>query len=367
MRVDFVITEMYVSGAERCLTQLAKGLAESGDSVRVFSFANFPTGDQSLLVDQLRDAGIPVASAHADHVSSFLSASAKLRSWLVESPPDICQTFLFHANVLGTLAAKKAGVKIRVGGARIAEKRWFRNRIERHAVKQMSSLICVSHGVQEFAATHLNCPTTKSLVIPNGVDVLRFSTATPMAWSEIGWPDDSKVSLFVGRLHPQKGIQLLQSQIDSLAPAQSDRRLLIVGSGPLQSELKSWANDIGPDRVKMIPWQKEIAPIIKACRLLVLPSYYEGMPNVVLEAMAAAKPVVCSSVQGSLELLSHDRDRQVFPIGDDAAMRKLVEPFLADELICDDVGRRNQERVKLDFSVPAMVDAYRSFYRRLVV
>ncbi len=367
MRVDLVITELFVSGAEKALTQLAIGLAQSGDSVRVFSLGSLPQGEQRLLVDRLQEHGVPVASAEADHPAAFVRASRVLRSWLKESPPDVCQTFLFHANVLGTLAAKKVGVKVRVGGARIADTNWLRGCIERRAAKQMTSMVCVSHAVQQFTANHLRYPLANSVVIPNAVDVSRFASATPFCWTDLGWPSDAKVSLFVGRMHPQKGIELLKAQVDHLAPPGSDRRLLLVGDGPQRSQMLAWVDQIGTDRVQLLPWQVDIAPLIKACRLLVLPSHYEGMPNVVLEAMASAKPVVCSSVEGSEELLRHERARQVFPIGDHNAMKKLAEQFLSDESLCFEIGSRNQQRVKFDFSIPAMVDGYRSLYRRLVV
>jgi len=105
---------------------------------------------------------------------------------------------------------------------------------------------------------------------------------------------------------------------------------------------------------------------MRACRLLLLPSHFEGMPNVVLEAMAAARPVVCSRVEGSDELLSHALQQQSFPAGDGPAMTKLVEPFLSDPMLCDRIGNDNQSRVRNDFSIAAMVDAYRSHYRTLL-
>jgi glycosyltransferase involved in cell wall biosynthesis len=170
----------------------------------------------------------------------------------------------------------------------------------------------------------------------------------------------------VGRLHPQKGIELLQSQIDCIAPKGSNRRLLLVGSGPLRNQLQKWADQIGSQRVLLLPWQSDIAPLMRACRLLILPSRYEGMPNVVLEAMAAARPVVCSRVEGSEELLSHALSQQSFPVGDGAAMTNLAEAFLSDEMIADQIGSDNQARVRNDFSISAMVDAYRSHYRSLL-
>ncbi len=380
MRVDFVITELYVGGAERCLTELAIGLAETGDDVRVFSLASLPDGQQSelvdrlqlpvtrqrVLVDRLLSAGIPVESGGADSPTKLLSAYWKLRNWFDLSKPDVSQFFLHHANVLGTFAAKASGVQTRIGGLRVAEAKRLRCHIERSALKRMQGVVCVSEAVQQFARDRLGCDADRSVVIPNGVDVTRFASASPMKWSDVGWPEDSIVSLFVGRLHPQKGISLLQEQIDQIAPAGSNRRLLLVGDGPLRSDVESWSNRIGRQRVQLLPWQSDIAPLIRACRVLLLPSHYEGMPNVVLEAMAAARPVVCSRVEGSKELLSHAADQQSFPAGDSNAMKNLVEQFLSDETLCDEVGELNQLRARKDFSIAAMVDAYRSYYRTLL-
>jgi glycosyltransferase involved in cell wall biosynthesis len=285
---------------------------------------------------------------------------------LGERPPDICQTFLYHANVLGTHAAVAAGVPVRVGGIRVAESKWLRCRIERAAVRRMHSVVCVSQSVGRFASDRLGCESDRLTVIPNGVDVARMANAVPVAWSRWGWPDDAVVSLFVGRLHRQKGIELLQQQIDHLAPVGSNRRLLLVGDGPLADQLQRWVASIGEDRVKRLPWQADVAPLMRAARLLILPSHYEGMPNVVLEAMAAGRPVVCSRVQGSEELLSHRRDLQSFPPGDAVAMKTLAEHFLRDERLSDQIGRENQSQVSSRFSLPAMVAAYREHYRELL-
>ena len=366
MRVDFVITELFVGGAERCLTELALGLAAKGDEVRVFSLGSLPTGEQTLLLDRLTDAGISVASGGADRPTQFFKAYRQLKRWLSESPPDVCQTFLFHANVLGTLAAKGVGVKSRVGGIRVAEARRFRYRVERYAAKRMTSVVCVSRAVQSFVAQHLSCEPPKSLVIPNSVDVARFSAAQLFDWSDLNWPADACVSLFVGRLHPQKGIELLQSKIDQLAPRDSGRKLLLVGDGPLRGQLESWAAEIGADRVQILPWQKDVSPLMKSTRLLILPSRYEGMPNVIMEAMAAGRPVVCSQVEGSHELLRHDWDRQSFPIGDAGAMMDRAEPFLKEDSLAGDAGKENLQHIEANFSITAMVDAYRNHYRQLV-
>ena len=206
MKVDFVITELYVGGAERCLIQLASGLAKRGEHVRVFSLGSLPSGQQRALVEQLEDAGIDVASGMADRSHQLFRAYRRLKTWLKEGKPDVCQTFLHHANVVGTYAAKACDVPVRVGGLRVAEDRPFRSWLERGAAKHMQKMICVSEAVSEFAQNRLAISHSRVVVIPNCVDVQRYDSVQAACWSELDWPENSKVLLFVGRLHPQKGI-----------------------------------------------------------------------------------------------------------------------------------------------------------------
>jgi glycosyltransferase involved in cell wall biosynthesis len=366
MRIDFVITELFVGGAERCLTELATGLDAGGDQVRVFSIGSLPTGPQRVLVDRLELAGIEVCSCGADTPRQFAVAYRRLRDGFRDRPPDICQSFLFHGNVLGTWAAQAAGVPLRIGGIRVVDPRPTRRWGNRWASKRMQAVVCVSAAVERFAQQRLGFLPAQTRTIPNGVNVPRFATAIPMRWSSIGWPDDAEVVLFVGRLHPQKGIELLQRQIDSLAPPASKRRLLLVGDGPLRKSVAAWTDSIGHDRVRCLPWQSDVAPWMRGCRVLVLPSRYEGMPNVVLEAMAAGRPVVCSNVEGSEELLQHAYSEQVFPAGDHVEMKQRIERFLQDQALRDRIGIANQTRARNDYSLPAMVAAYRDLYRSLL-
>jgi glycosyltransferase involved in cell wall biosynthesis len=366
MQIDFVITELFVGGAEKCLTEVALAMAAVGDDVRVFSLGSLPQGEQRILVDRLRQAGLGVESAEADSVWSYRRVFRFLCDQFRQRPPELVQTFLHHANVVGIRAAAAAGVPVRVGGIRVAQPKPIRSLVERMALRRAQSVICVSSAVERFAQSVLGCPKPTTIVIPNGVDVEHYQSANPIPWSTLGWPDQSQVCLFLGRLHPQKGIELLQSQINRIAPAHSRCKLLLVGDGPLRPSLETWCGQVGADRVQCLPWQAEVAPWIRGCRLMVLPSRYEGMPNVLLEAMAAAKPVVCSRVEGSEELLGADPDSQGFPPGDARQMANRIEQFQSDEQLCREVGRSNQQRIRTHFSLGAMTDAYRHHYLNLL-
>jgi len=228
----------------------------------------------------------------------------------------------------------------------------------------MTAAVCVSGAVRRFARETLAAPDSITRVIPNGVDMARFDQADRTRWATLGWPPDAEVTLFVGRLHPQKGIDLLQRQIDRIAPRESRRKLLFVGDGPLRGGLEHWARRVGHDRVQLVGWQADVAPLLRGARLLVLPSRYEGMPNVVLEAMASGLPVVCSRVEGVAELLGDD-DRQTFAAGDDGAMAERVERLYEDANLAASLGRQNRARAAKSFSIETMVASYRRLYREL--
>lgn len=377
MKIDFLITELNIGGAEKALTGLAIGVQRLGHRVRVLSIGSEPSADRHGLVDRLEQQSVRVEFGGFDHWSRMQSAKRWLTVQMRDERPDLCQCFLFHANCLGTIAARRAGVPLVVGGMRVAESNRLRCAIERQAAKKMTHLVCVSRQVETFAIDRLSVNPQRCSVIPNGVDVSKYRDAQPVDWSDIGWPSASRVAVFVGRFHHQKGIELIQRQWNELFGVASERRLLLIGDGPLRRPLTDWANKIGKDRVQVLPWQRDVTPYLKAATMLVLPSHYEGMPNVVLESMAAGRPVVCSRVEGSEELLGVERGKstggedvdraavQGFPVGDGPAMTRLADAFFRDPDLCRLVGLANQRHVETHFLSSQMVDRYVSLYESL--
>ena len=365
MRIDFVITELFVGGAERCLCEVALSLHHRGDRVRVFSLGSLPQNEQGQLVDRLTSAGIPVESAGCDSPWQIVSAYRFLRKKFRDNRPDVVQTFLHHANIVGVHAARSAGVKTRVAGIRVAQNHRYRNILEKRSLRHVNHTLCVSQAVETFTHRVLGCDPSKTSVIPNGVDLERFANAKPIKWSELGWPEDAQVSLFVGRLDHQKGTHLLEEQIETLAPPDSNQKLLIIGNGPLQPNISQWVTHIGKHRAQLLRWQADIAPWVKSCDLMILPSLYEGMPNVLLEAMACGKPVVCSLVEGSLELLGDSSHLQGFGAGRGGEMSEKVRYLMENAEIRDQVGKANLKRISSEYSLPSVMERYHGFYHSL--
>jgi len=113
-------------------------------------------------------------------------------------------------------------------------------------------------------------------------------------------------------------------------------------------------------------WQNDIPAILAASRLLVLPSRWEGMPNVILEAMASRLPVLASDVEGVRELLGPGADPQIVSFGDDDAWTQKLLALLKDRLLALRVAEENRRRVEQQFSVASMVTAYESLWTELL-
>jgi starch synthase (maltosyl-transferring) len=228
MKIDLVITELDVGGAEKALAALATGLHRRGHRVRVLSIGSPPPRERDRLVEQLEAAAIHVDFGGFDRTAQAVTAYRWLVNQLRREPADVCQTFLFHANCLGCWAAKRAGVPRVVGGLRVAEHKRWRLLCERVAVARMDRVVCVSSAVRDFAILTLGGPAERYTVIGNGVDVPRYRDAAPLDWTRLGWPRDAEVALFVGRLHRQKGLELITEHWPAIAAGHPRRKLLIV-------------------------------------------------------------------------------------------------------------------------------------------
>ena len=326
-KIEFLITDLDPGGAERALLRIGGGLATLGWDVSVCSL--MPAGE---LASEFRRLSIPVKSVGMKSFRSILHCRRLVRH-LREIRPDILQTFLFHANVLGRLSGQIAGVPVICSGIRVAERRSkARLWLDRLTDRMVDCHICVSETVRDFSHRVGRLPGDKLQVIGNGVDAALFNHVKKAELSEFGIPADARVLLFVGRLDPQKNPDLLVEMMRKLASANPAVHLLLVGDGIMRGSLQQSVIQSGlRKQVHFAGQQKNVAGLMKAADILILPSRWEGLPNVILEAMATGLPVIASDVDGSGELIKSGQTGELFHVGDldgllAAVQRSLDEP-----------------------------------------
>jgi starch synthase (maltosyl-transferring) len=253
-----------------------------------------------------------------------------------------------------------AGVPTILSGIRVAERRTpWHGRLDRWTNFLVDRNVCVSRGVAQFMEQTVGLDSRKTVVIPNGVEIERFEHAPPTDLTAFGIPAGSQVLISIGRLERQKGIDVLLSAIPAVISRNPSAHFLIVGEGPDRQELETQASQL--PFARHVHWagrRGDIPGLLAASTALVLPSRWEGMPNVVLEAMAAAKPVVATQVEGIEELVLPGETGWVVPLDDSTAFAEAIERLLEAPARAIAMGQKSQSICKSEFAIDLLVQKH---------
>ncbi len=357
-RIAFGITELDPGGAERALVQLVTGLDRTKWEPHVFCLS-----DPGVMVDPLIQADIPVTCLGAKTYRDVMIIP-QMTKLLRRTQPRILQTYLFHANIIGRIAGTLAGVKTILSGIRVAERRSHLPLWVDHLTDRMvDNHVCVSKDVAEFSHKLGKIPEHKLAIIPNGVDAELFSSAKPADLGQFGIPPNAKTAIVVGRLERQKGPFVLLESLEKLLPENPDLHVLFVGSGPLQNQLQETAKTKKMEnQVHFAGWRSDIPELMKAASFLVLPSRWEGMPNVILEAMSAGLPVAATEVEGTSELVDDRVTGLLVPIDNPIILAEKIEYLLSNSSHASQMGEKAQAVVSQSFTWDHVIKQYENLY-----
>jgi len=239
--------------------------------------------------------------------------------------------------------------------------------LDRWTSRLVDQYVCVSHSVAEFSHRRGKLPREKLVVIPNGVETDRFRRATPANLRQLGVPDGQCAIVCVGRLDRQKRVDWLLRLAPELLARLPRHDLLLVGAGPQLDSLRRLAAQLHVERrVHFLGFRDDVPQILAAADLLVLPSAWEGMPNAVLEAMAAGLPVVSTEVEVVHELLGPVADPQTAANDSPEAFISKTVAILGNPQLLADLATENQRRSESLFTIEVMIRSYESVYENLL-
>ena len=221
-------------------------------------------------------------------------------------------------------------------------------------------IICNSVSEAAMLTGSYGIPPGRVTVILNGVDPDFFQ---PPGAGRSGPP----VILSVGRLEPQKDQEVLIEAFRLVAAENPGAQLRLVGNGALRERLISLAAryDLA-ERVQILPGRTNLRPLFRDATLFALSSRCEGLPNVVLEAMAAGLPVVATRVGGLPEVVAPGRTGWLVPPGDVPALAAAISHLLSSPETCQAFGRAGREQAVRDFSLEAMVRGHEEVFLSLL-
>ena len=367
LRVALVITELGVGGAERSLTNLAIGLNRERFQPTVVSLAPPPTANRDLLVEQLTASGVPIEFLGLRQPWQYLRGVRALRQRLTQILPDIIQSFLFHANVLSSQAASRINTH-HVTGIRVADPSRWRAWLERVTTRRVDKIACVSESVAEHCQHFSGFAKEKLCIIQNGIDLATLQNVKAINLERLGLHPERKVIAFAGRLHPQKSVPWLLQAASRFLHRLPDYDLIIAGDGPQRSKLENQARELDiASRVHFLGFRPDLHEVMAASQMVVLASKWEGMPNVLMEAMGLSKPVIALKAEGVRELLHDTNPIQLVQGHDFEAFANSIMHIAQDPLLATSIGQQNRQRIQQHFSLRTMVDAYEQLYLSLAM
>jgi sugar transferase (PEP-CTERM/EpsH1 system associated) len=291
---------------------------------------------------------------------------------------------IVHTRNLAALEAMvpawTAGVPVRVHGEHGWDIRDLDGSSNRYKVLRklyrpfVQHYIALSKHLQEYLERGIGIKQTSLAQIYNGVDTERFS---PPGGERPAIPDcpfsDPAMWLVgtVGRLQTVKDqTNLARAFVDVLRydPSAAERiRLVMVGDGPLRSDVEKILDEAGVRHLAWLPGERQDIPeVLRGLDCFVLPSLAEGISNTILEAMATGLPVVATHVGGNNELVEEGMTGKLVPAADSKALGKAITEYYRHPQVARRHGRAGRSRVERQFSLERMVRQYENVYLDLL-
>lgn len=363
LHVVHIFGTLLPGGAERQALALVR---YSDPTVVRFSAINCCAAEH-LLAPEFAAAGCPVMLLDKFSMS-YPTFLWKLRRMLRDLKPDVAHTWLYAPCFWGRFAAITAGVRGIVASTRTGSiySRWYEAFIDRTLSRRTAVRIVNSEGVRDSLVQRVGLRPESIRVIYNGVDAERLAPRADRATlrSRFGWPVDAPVLLSVGRLVREKNYPMLLRAISSLRERTPTLRAAIAGWGAAHESLLALREEMNLTKcVEFLGRREDVADLMTAADLFVMPSLSEGFSNALLEAMWVGLPVVATRVNGAVEIIRDGENGLLVDIGDEQAFAAAIADLLADRARRDRVGRQASTDVRHRFSIDRMVAEHLESYR----
>lgn len=373
IKVTHIITGLDTGGAEMALYRLLSATDSAAISSEVISLTDI--GPVGRRIERL---GIPVRALGMKRGLPSPSTFLRLVSWLRRSRPDVMQSWMYHADLLGGVAAFLAGQRNIVWNIRIAEVP-RQNRLTMvimriNAVLSRAlprKIVCVAEAAKQ-AHIGYGYDRTRMVVIPNGFDGEEFTASTAEIAAlrrQCGFSEDDTVIGGVGRFHPDKGQENFVKAAAIVVASHPRVKFVLVGRDcdAGNARLRDWLSVGGLDRHFVLLGERQDIPVCLAVLdVFCMPSCNEGFPNALAEAMAMGLPCVATTA-GDAAILAGDAAVLVEPRDERALARGLMDVLAWSPEKRRQLGQRARARVLNEFSIARAERSFRTLYENLAM
>jgi glycosyltransferase involved in cell wall biosynthesis len=356
----------FFGGPERQMSGLATALPD--DSSAFISFAE--AGRSRSFLARVRQLGFEAIRLEND-TPHLRAAARELTINLERLKTDVLLCHGYKANILGRIAARRRGIPaVAVSRGWTGENLRVRayESLDRLHLRWMDRVVAVSEA-QAAKVRRCGVRAERVRVIHNAIDPERFTTPDPAYKAKLRRlfrTPPARIVGAAGRLSPEKGFEVLAEAAAQVHRRDSSVGFVVFGHGPCREAIAQRVAAAGLDGAFVLPgFRADLDQFLPYFDLFVLPSYTEGLPNVVLESFAAGVPVVATAVGGTPEIIEDDASGHLVPPGDPAALADRILEALACEDRLRDMGLHGRQRVVERFTFTAQARGYQQLFAEL--
>ncbi len=354
MRILMFPRTMAMGGTEKVVLELCRALKDKVGFVGVLSCGG-------ELVGELEAIGVPyfeVSDITAKNPATFRKVVAELKRVVRENDVNLVHCHHRMAALYSRLALPKTVCRVATGhnvftGGRFATRFLYRG---------MSIAACGGR-VYENLVDYYGLPCSSVTLITNSVPEFD-GNGEPIAGLE-ACPEGCVKIGFVGRLSEQKGAAYLIDAMGLLTSRGVNARCFIVGDGELEGDLRERVKSAGvQDQIAFLGRRDDSQNFLSQVDVCAMPSLWEGLPLVLLEAFSVGTPVVASACDGMLDVIRDGDNGLLVPPGDPVALADAMERLASDSILRERIGRSGRADYEEKFSFDAWTSKYFDFYRK---
>ena len=380
----YAIDALGEGGTELSLAELLPFVRDAGYRPVV---ATLKSRGREGVEDGLRAAGFELRQLPGP---GTLRQVAALRRLVTAERPVLVHTMLYQATMVARLATAARSVPVLTSLVTLSYSPYRRSTRPPSAASSVKAAVArgvdrasgrlltghfhaVSEAVRREAETHMHIPRSRITVVHRGRGTERLGRPDPgrraRARATFAVPADAPLVVNIGRQEPAKGQRTLLDAARRLQPQRPDLVFIVAGregraSGVLDEQRMSLPD---PGRFRFVGHRSDVADLLAAADVFVLPSLYEGLPGGVLEAMALELPVVASDIEPVREVVEPGGNALVVPPGDAVALATAITTLLDDPERRKAFGRRSGEIFHASFTRERSAEQMLALYRRLIV
>lgn len=362
-RILHVMTRLPVGGVEHQLLSVIRHYDRARIEPLVCCLS-----DTGAIGREIEAAGVEVIALNKLAHGFRWSIITELKGIIKARRIEIVRTHQYHANFYGRLAAIWADAPCIVASVHNQytrdlkpHRRLFNNLLARRT----DALVAVSDAVKTDIIKYDRIAPRKVVVIPNGVDTdATIAGDRTTARAMLGIPADAILIGAIGRLTGQKGHAHL---LEAFSTLPQTARLLLIGDGPLEGSLRARTAELKiADRVIFAGTRRDIPDMLAAMDIYAMPSLWEGLSNALIEAMAAARPMVASAIPSFINMLDHGRDALLVAPSDACALGQALHKLIADPALSRSMGEAARKKAVEQYGIGSTVERYTSLYESIL-